>query len=332
MVHRARPERGHPHRRRDRGRRRGRRDVDGRAGQGRLRRRSSRSSSTATRRIEKLARRRAEAAGEGAQLVVFPETFVPVYPSSAAGRARSPAGTSGARRTSSRGSRASRSSVPSDDDRRGSGAIAREHGVVARRRRERARARDDLQRAPRLTRRTATLALRHRKLMPTNHERLVWGLGDGERPRPRSRPRLGRVGGLICWENFMPLARVRALRVRASRSTSRRRPTTPRRWHDVDPAHRARVARVRRLLVLRLPARRRATPTTSPIADGPDLLGRGGSAIVAPNGEYLAGPLWDEEGSSSPTSTRTSSTPNGNASIPPATTRGRTCCASRSRR
>ncbi len=37
-------------------------------------------------------------------------------------------------------------------------------------------------------------------------------------------------------------------------------------------------------------------PDFVPIADGPDLLGRGGSAIVGPDGEYLAGPLWDEEG------------------------------------
>ena len=33
-----------------------------------------------------------------------------------------------------------------------------------------------------------------------------------------------------------------------------------------------------------------------PIADGPDVLGRGGSAIFGPDGSYLAGPLWDEEG------------------------------------
>ncbi len=37
-------------------------------------------------------------------------------------------------------------------------------------------------------------------------------------------------------------------------------------------------------------------PDDVPIAEGPDLLGRGGSAIVGPDGQYLAGPLWDEEG------------------------------------
>ena len=42
--------------------------------------------------------------------------------------------------------------------------------------------------------------------MPTNHERLVWGQGDGGGLRAIPTP-LGRLGGLICWENYMPLAR-----------------------------------------------------------------------------------------------------------------------------
>ena len=50
------------------------------------------------------------------------------------------------------------------------------------------------------------LALHHRKLVPTNHERLIWGQGDGRR-LPPVETGFGRVGGLICWENYMPLAR-----------------------------------------------------------------------------------------------------------------------------
>ena len=50
------------------------------------------------------------------------------------------------------------------------------------------------------------LALHHRKLMPTNHERLVWGLGDG-RGLETVTTGFGNVGGLISWENLMPLAR-----------------------------------------------------------------------------------------------------------------------------
>jgi nitrilase len=47
---------------------------------------------------------------------------------------------------------------------------------------------------------------RHRKLMPTNPERMVWGLGDASGLRVVETP-VGRVGALICWENYMPLAR-----------------------------------------------------------------------------------------------------------------------------
>ncbi len=51
-----------------------------------------------------------------------------------------------------------------------------------------------------------TLLNRHRKLMPTNPERMVWGLGDGAGLRAVDTP-VGRVGTLLCWESYMPLAR-----------------------------------------------------------------------------------------------------------------------------
>jgi nitrilase len=58
------------------------------------------------------------------------------------------------------------------------------------------------------------------------------------------------------------------------------------------------IAREARAFVLSCCVYQRASsyPDDVPIADGSDLLGRGGSAIVGPDGEYLAGPLWDEEG------------------------------------
>ena len=51
-----------------------------------------------------------------------------------------------------------------------------------------------------------TLLNRHRKLMPTNPERMVWGMGDGSGLRVVDTP-AGRLGALICWESYMPLAR-----------------------------------------------------------------------------------------------------------------------------
>jgi len=51
-----------------------------------------------------------------------------------------------------------------------------------------------------------TILNRHRKLVPTNPERMVWGMGDASGLRVTQTP-VGRVGGLICWENYMPLPR-----------------------------------------------------------------------------------------------------------------------------
>jgi nitrilase len=51
-----------------------------------------------------------------------------------------------------------------------------------------------------------SLLNRHRKLMPTNPERMVWGQGDATGLRPVDSP-CGRIGALICWESYMPLAR-----------------------------------------------------------------------------------------------------------------------------
>ena len=65
-------------------------------------------------------------------------------------------------------------------------------------------------------------------------------------------------------------------------------------WHETI----RHIAREARAFVVSPSVYQRASsyPDYVPIADGPDLLGRGGSAIVAPDGTYLAGPLWDEEG------------------------------------
>lgn len=51
-----------------------------------------------------------------------------------------------------------------------------------------------------------TILNRHRKVMPTNPERMVWGMGDASGLRVVDTP-VGRLGSLICWENYMPLAR-----------------------------------------------------------------------------------------------------------------------------
>ncbi|WP_328286098.1 nitrilase-related carbon-nitrogen hydrolase, partial [Martelella mediterranea] len=54
---------------------------------------------------------------------------------------------------------------------------------------------------------TGALLSKHRKLMPTALERLVWGFGDGSTIGVAETP-LGRIGSVICWENYMPLLRM----------------------------------------------------------------------------------------------------------------------------
>jgi nitrilase len=128
--------------------------------------------------------------------------------------------------------------------------------------------------------------------VPTNHERLVWGQGDG---RGLETVDIGgaRAGGLICWENLMPLARF-ALYERGVEIYLAPTAEDSEGWQD-SLRH---VARESRAFVLSCCVYQRASsyPEDVPVAPGDDLVGRGGSAILTPGGEYLAGPLWDEEG------------------------------------
>src|SRR5919206_2449086 len=156
--------------------------------------------------IEKLARLATEVARGGAQLLVFPEAFIPAYPSSVWARALAGWAEPGAKEAFALLARESLE-IPSDAADR-LGEIARENEVwlvtgVTERDPERPGTLYNtlLYHAP-----DGSLALKHRKLVPTNHERLVWGQGDGDGLRALETP-IGRIGGLICWENYMPLAR-----------------------------------------------------------------------------------------------------------------------------
>ena len=139
------------------------------------------------------------------------------------------------------------------------------------------------------------LALHHRKLVPTNHERLIWGQGDG-RGLHAVETGFGRIGGLICWENYMPLARV-ALYESGVEIYIASTADDGDEWQ----ATLVHIARESRAYVISPCHFQRASsyPDDFPLAselEGADVLGRGGSAILAPDGSYLAGPLYDEEG------------------------------------
>src|SRR3954447_2388743 len=138
------------------------------------------------------------------------------------------------------------------------------------------------------------LVAKHRKLMPTQHERLLHGIGAGNDLQVADTP-LGRIGGLICWENRMPLARYALYR------------HGPQIWvaptADDDDGW---VATMRHIaiesgaFVVSVPQYipRSAFPDDFPVPlpDKEDF-GRGGALIAEPaEGELIAGPLYGEEG------------------------------------
>jgi len=244
--------------------------------------------------IDKLERLTAEAAGQGAQLLVFPEAFIPAYPSSVWARAFAGWSEPGAKETFALLARES-VEVPGPAEAR-IGAAAQEHGVwivtgVTEVDPERPSTLYNtlLYHSP-----EGTLAERHRKLVPTNHERLVWGQGDGGGLRAMPTP-LGRLGGLICWENYMPLARFSLYESGVEiyiASTA----DDGAAWQST-LVH---IARESRAFVVSPSHFQRASayPSGFPLAarlEKVGTIGRGGSAILGPDGAYLAGPVYDEE-------------------------------------
>jgi nitrilase len=229
----------------------------------------------------------AEAAGKGAKLVLFPEAFIPAYPSNR--WVRYLAAWKGATSVYAKLAQSSLEIPGPDSDRLGS--IARERGLWL------AIGANELDRgtiynALLVYGPDGALALHHRKLVPTNHERLVWGQGDA-RGLGAVETEVGRVGGLICWENLMPLARFALYETGIEIYLA---PTADdsEDWHD-SLRH---IARESRAFLLSCCFFQRASsyPDDVQLAEGDELLGRGGSAILGPDGSYLAGPLWDKEG------------------------------------
>jgi nitrilase len=245
--------------------------------------------------LDKLAALTGEAAAQGARLVVFPETFVAAYPSSV--WAKHLAGWADPRAKAAFALLVRESvEVPGPAADR-LGEIAREHGVwlvtgVNESDPERPGTLYNalLYHAP-----DGSLALRHRKLVPTNHERLVWGPGDGSGLRAIPTD-LGRLGGLVCWENYMPLARF-ALYESGMEIYVASTADDADEW-QATLVHLARESRAFVVAPCHF-QRASAYPDDFPLREaleGHDVIGRGGSAILGPDGAYLAGPLYGEEG------------------------------------
>lgn len=247
--------------------------------------------------VEKVIRMTQEAAAEGAKLVLFPEAYVGGYPWGLAfGTAvggRSPEG----RRVWER-YWSTAMDVPGPEVDRLAEA-AKKAGVYL--------AVGVIERDSTFSRGTlfctllylgpdGTLLGKHRKLKPTAAERLIWGEGDGSTMPVIPTP-FGRFGGLICWENYMPLARMtmygKGLDIYLAPTADARG-----RWQST-LQHISLEGRVF-VLGCNQYVTRDMYPEDLEIKEElegwPETLCRGGSAIYSPLGDLLAGPLWDEEG------------------------------------
>jgi predicted amidohydrolase len=241
--------------------------------------------------VEKAVRLIGEAADDGAQLVVLPEAFVPLYPSGA--WAKAAAGFGGFDQLWER-LWANSVEVPGPlvEELAGACKKHRVHCAIGVNERELDRP-GSLYNTLLLIGPGGLLA-KHRKLMPTHHERLFHGIGAGNDLDAVETP-LGRIGGLICWENRMPLARYAVYR------------SGPQIWvaptaDDSDGwlASMRHIAIESGAFVVSVPQfiPRSAFPEDFP-AELPEteVFGRGGAAIIEPaEGEVIAGPLYDQEG------------------------------------
>jgi len=134
----------------------------------------------------------------------------------------------------------------------------------------------------------------HRKIKPTGTERIVWGEGDGK-SLATFQTKAGKLGGLICWENYMPLARMamyrKGVEIYIAPTADAREEWTSTMKH---------IALEGRCFVLG--CNQYYTKSMYPekyqalVKDEPETMCRGGSVIVSPLGKVLAGPLFDESG------------------------------------
>ncbi len=247
--------------------------------------------------VDKASRLTGEAAGQGARLILFPEAFVPAYPrgmsfGTVVG-SRSPLG----RRTwQTYWENAVDVPGPATE---ALGAAARQANAYV--------AIGVIERDCQFSRGTLYCTLlyfgpdgqlvgKHRKLKPTAAERLIWGEGDGSTLTVID-AEFGKVGGLICWENYMPLAR---MAIYSKGVEIYLAPTADAR--DTWQATLRHIACEGRCFVLG--CNQFVTKAMYPadlagveeLADQPEIVCRGGSAIISPLGEVLAGPLFDQEG------------------------------------
>ncbi len=250
--------------------------------------------------VEKACRLIGEAASGGAALAVFPETWVPGYPVwvMTPGIIRQEQGAPSSNRSPVTRKIFSRLynnavDIPGPETKLLGDAAKKASIFVAIGVHERTRS-GTLYNTIIFLGKDGNLLGKHRKLVPTGNERTVWGQGDGSTLRVFD-TEIGRLSGLVCWENWMPLARYTLY--------SQGEQVHVALWPSMNEgfllASRA-VAHEGRVFVIAAASylRRDMLPPDFEFAnelDLPEVLARGGSAIIGPDASYLAGPVYDQE-------------------------------------
>ena len=238
-----------------------------------------------------------EASSQGAQFVLFPEAFIPAYP-----RGLSFGMVVGSRKPEGRhiwqmywDNAVEIPSLATEE----LGAAVREAGVYM--------AIGVIERDTQFSGGTLYCTLlyfgpdgkiigKHRKLKPTGAERLIWGEGDGSTLTALS-TELGKIGGLICWENYMPLARMSMYSKGVElylAPTADSRETWQATLRHIACEGRCFVLGCNQFVIKDMyPLKLKEHPE---LAEQPEVMCRGGSAIISPLGEVIAGPLYDQEG------------------------------------
>ncbi len=237
----------------------------------------------------------AEAAKNGAKIIVFPEAFVPTYPDWVWVL---PPARAGLHRQLYAELLAQSVAVPSDaTDQLGSAAkAAGAYVVIGVNERNVEASGASLYNTIIYFGPDGALLGKHRKLMPTSAERLVWAAGDGSTLDTYGTP-YGRIGGLICWENYMPLARYAMYAWGIQLYFA---PT----WDSSDSwlATIRHIAKEGRIYVVGccIAMRRDEIPDTYEFKklypDGDDAwVNVGNTAIAGPDGDFIAGPIVRKE-------------------------------------
>ncbi len=246
--------------------------------------------------VEKACQLISDSAANGAQLIIFPEMFIPTFINSAVwGRGLCNFGMPNTKRAWSKLWQNS-VEVPSDTTDRLCKSANDAKAIIVMGFHERESQSRSLYNTILFINSDGKILGKHRKLMPTNHERLVHGTGDGSTLRIYDTP-VGRIGGLICWENWMPLARFalysqgEQIHIAPTADDDERTQINIR-----NTAIEGGVFVISVCMILRKKSFPKDFDFKQELGEAREDLEIGGSAIIDPDGSYLAGPLWKEEG------------------------------------